>query len=562
MLWQSIEGMSETDRRDLNALSEIEIEERFFSELEFGTAGMRGVLGLGANRMNVYNIRRATQGLADYLVKRQNCERGVVIAYDSRHNSETFAWETAQVLLANGVRTYLFSTLHSVPQLSFAIRHYNAAAGVIITASHNPSKYNGYKVYGETGGQIGPAAASDLTEHIRRYADYTGIKRLEPGEARRHPLLTMIGEDVDGAYFAALLTLRLDKSAERRMPIVYTPLNGAGNLPVRRILRETGFENVFVVAEQELPDPDFSTVKAPNPEERDCYILAQRLADEKGANLILATDPDADRLGVAVRDGQSEFKILTGNQLGCLLLYYILMRRKALSTLPNDAVCVKSIVSSSLADAIAADFGVQMMGVLTGFRYIGEKIDESRKQNREFIFGFEESYGYLVGTFGRDKDAVGAAMMVAEAAAYYCAESRTLLDMLELIHQKYGYYAEHVVNMVREGKEGIEKIRLAMKALRSEIPAKIGGEKVASVCDYQARKCTQLETGLQTVLSLPASDVLMFHIEDSAWVCVRPSGTEPKLKLYGNARGNDALHAQKRVEAIVNDMNARLAAWM
>ena len=518
--------------------NDAEIEDRFYTELSFGTAGMRGVLGAGTNRMNRYNVRRATKGLAAYLHTQPGAaERGVVIAYDSRRCSDLFARETAQVLCQEGVKAYLFDALRPVPILSYAVRHLGAAAGVVITASHNPPQYNGYKVYGEDGAQLGPEAAAGVTSFIRA-TPYTAYVLMDMEEAKAKGLLHIIGnKEVDDDYIAQVKTLCVNPEMLAReggsLSIVYTPLHGSGNVPVRRILKEVGITHVSVVKEQELPDPNFSTLKVPNPEDPSAFTLAMKLADEVGADVIFGTDPDCDRLGVAVRDKEGKFQLLTGNQIGCVLLHYILSSRKAQGTLPANGAAVKSIVSTSLANRICEDYGVEMFETLTGFKFIGEKIQQFQDTgSHTFLFGFEESYGFLSSTFVRDKDGVNASLLIAELAASCKAQGITLYDRLQEIFARYGTFVEKVVSTTLPGKDGVARMQQIMKDLRAEAPKEIGGLKVTAVRDYL--RGVRVENGVETPTGLPTSDVLYFELEGGNWVCVRPSGTEPKIKLYVN----------------------------
>lgn len=560
--WLAYEGLDGATRNELLLIANDakEIEDRFFTELSFGTAGLRGVLGAGTNRMNAYTVRRAAQGVADYLLGvRDAAERGVAIAYDSRRMSQTFALETAKVLCANGIKAYLFDGLRAVPQLSFALQHLGCIGGVVITASHNPSRYNGFKVYWEHGGQIGPEQANAITAMIRARDVFTGVKVMDDMTAIAQGLLSIVGAAVDEAYYAATesLSLRKDVCAKAGCSIVYTPLFGAGSRPVQRILADIGVKKLYIVKEQEEPDPDFPGLSAPNPENRDTFELAFKLANEKGVDLILATDPDSDRLGVAARDSGGSFVILSGNQIGCLMLEYLLEAKSEMGRLPKNALVVRSIVSTNLADAICAGYGVQCDEVLTGFRFIAEKIAENDKNHKhEFLFGFEESYGFLLGTYARDKDAIGAAMLLAEAASYYALQGLTLYAQLGRLFEKYGFYAESVRNYTLYGKEGMEKIAAAMSDMRKEPFQTLGGIEVAAVRDYQARK--RMASGIVENIILPQSDVLYFELADGSWACVRPSGTEPKLKLYacGNAGTKDAVN--EKLAKVVADIESRL----
>ena len=542
---------------------EKEIEDRFYTELSFGTAGMRGVLGAGMNRMNKYNVRRATKGLAGYLLENpENAKRGVVIAYDSRRFSAEFAKDTALTLCAEGVPAMLFDALRPVPVLSFAVRHLNAAAGVVITASHNPPQYNGYKVYGEDGAQVGPEAAEGITRVIRS-TKYTDCVLMDEQEALDKGLLKIIGNrEVDDEYIEKIKTLSINPELLRtegsKLNIVYTPLHGSGNVPVRRLLREIGLTNVAVVKEQEMPDPNFSTIKVPNPEDPGAYELAFRLAAEVGASVIFATDPDCDRLGVAVKDGQGEWHLLSGNQIGCVLLHYILSSLKKAGKLPKDGAAVKSIVSTSLANRICESFGVSIFETLTGFKFIGEKIQQFMdKGDHTFLFGFEESYGFLSSTFVRDKDGVNASLLVSEVACACMAEGITFYDRMQQIFREYGYYVENVVSTTLPGKDGLTRMKEIMSGLRANPPREIAGLKVTAVRDYL--KGIRTENGREEPTGLPVSDVLYFELERGCWVCVRPSGTEPKIKLYVNSNAGERAEAEKLNDALCTASKAMMA---
>ena len=542
------------DAETVNELKSIandpaEIEDRFYTELSFGTAGMRGVIGAGMNRMNKYNVRRATKGLARYLLRNpEEAARGVVIAYDSRRCSAEFAKDTALVLCAEGVPAYLFDALRPVPVLSFALRHLKAIAGVVVTASHNPPQYNGYKVYAEDGAQVGPEAAEGITEMIRSI-EYTDCKLMDEQEAIDRGLLHIIGnKEVDDDYIAMIKTLciqpELLKQEGNRLNIVYTPLHGSGNVPVRRMLKEIGLTNVAVVKEQEMPDPNFSTIKVPNPEDPGAYELAFKLAAEVNASVIFATDPDCDRLGVAVKDREGEWHLLTGNQIGCVLLHYILSTLKKNRKLPANGAAVKSIVSTSLANRICENYGVKMYEVLTGFKFIGEKIQQFQDSGEHtFLFGFEESYGFLSSTFVRDKDGVNASLLISEVACACMAEGITLYDRVQEIFREYGYFVEKVVSTTLPGKDGLTRMKEIMAGLREHPPVEIGGMKVTAVRDYL--KGIRVADGKTEKTGLPASDVLYFELEDGCWVCVRPSGTEPKIKLYVNTNNKDQKKAEE-----------------
>ncbi len=550
---------------ELSAIAgdEKEIEDRFYRGLEFGTAGMRGVIGYGTNRMNVINVRRATQGLADFIAQVEGGPaRGVAIAYDSRRFSPEFAMEAAKVLCANGVKVYLYESLRPVPVLSFTVRELGCIAGIVITASHNPKIYNGYKVYWEDGGQLPPDRAEQVLSFINRLG-YADAKVMCNQEAKEAGLLTMIGKEMDDRYIARVRSLCVQPELCREMGgtlrIVYSPLNGSGNVPVRRILKEVGFENVLVVPEQEMPDPDFTTVgAAPNPENYSAFDLAREMAVRENADVIFATDPDCDRLGCLVRAGDGSFIVLTGNQIGCLLEHYVLSGRKAAGSLPENGAVVKSIVSTDMAKAIAASFGVETFNVLTGFKFIAEKIQQFEDTgSHEFLFGFEESYGFLAGTFVRDKDAVIASMLLAEAAAWYKKRGMTLYEGLMALYDAYGCYSEKVTSITLEGKDGLEKMATLMRGLRAHTPAQFAGVPVKAILDYQ--EGTRTENGVSTPLDFPASNVLFYELEGDAWVCIRPSGTEPKVKVYVNAVAGDKESSsrltQELLDAAVKIMN-------
>ena len=543
---------------------EKEIEDRFYRNLSFGTAGMRGVLAMGMNRMNVYTVRRATQGLADFLsANEESKRRGVVIAYDSRRMSREFAEETALVLCANGVHVFLFDALRPVPILSYAVRHLHAAAGVVITASHNPPQYNGYKVYAEDGAQISPEVAAEVTAKIDALS-FTAARRMEREAALESGLLQIIGnKEVDDDYIAQVKTLSIHPDIVREegknLKIVYTPLHGSGNVPVRRILNEIGITNVSVVKEQENPDPNCSTLKVPNPEDPSAFTLAIKLADEVGADAIFGTDPDCDRLGVAVREKDGSFRLLTGNQIGCLMLNYILSGKKELGTLPSNGAAVKSIVSTELARPICAAYGVDLFDTLTGFKFIGEKIQQFEdEKSHTFLFGFEESYGFLSSTFVRDKDGVNASLLIAEAAAWAKTQGKTLYDILQEIYKTYGYYVEKVVSVTLPGKDGVAKMKEIMKSLRENPPKEQAGKKVLAVRDYLADTRTDCD-GHVTPAGLPKSDVLYFELVDDAWVCIRPSGTEPKIKLYVNTNAKHPEDSAKENAELVEACKALMA---
>ena len=538
--WIANPYFDEATKEELKSIAEDEneIKERFYMDLEFGTAGLRGIIGAGTNRMNIYVVRRATQGLANYIAKVDKKSQGVAIAYDSRHMSPEFAQEAALCLAANGIKAYIFETLRPTPELSFAVRHLGCVAGINVTASHNPPEYNGYKVYWEDGAQITPPHDSGIMGEVKAISDWNTVKTMDKAEAEKAGLFEVIGKEVDDAYMAELKkqVIHMDaiQAEGKNLKIVYTPLHGTGNIPARRILKELGFENVYVVKEQELPDGDFPTVSYPNPEAAEAFTLGLGMAKELDADLVLATDPDADRLGVYVKDSKTgEYHSLTGNMSGCLIGAYEISQRKEKQGLPADGAFVKSIVSTNLADAIAADYGVKLYEVLTGFKFIGQKMLEfETKGNGTYLFGMEESYGCLPGTYCRDKDAVVASMALCEAAAYYKTQGKTLWDAMLDLYEKYGYYKDDVKAITLKGIEGLAKIQEIMTTLRDNTPAQIGEHKVLKARDYKKDTITDLETGAVTPTGLPNSNVLYYELPDAAWVCFRPSGTEPKLKFY------------------------------
>ncbi|HOQ37002.1 MAG TPA: phospho-sugar mutase [Acetivibrio sp.] len=555
--WLENEYFDKETRDELNSIKDnpAEIEERFYKDLEFGTGGLRGIIGAGTNRMNIYSVRKATQGLADYVNSRGMSDNGVVISYDSRRKSPEFALEVAKVLTGNGIKAYLFDELRPTPELSFAVRHLKAAAGVMVTASHNPKEYNGYKVYGEDGGQLPIEASNEVLSYIGRIEDITKVKIMEKDEAIEKGLLQIIGKEVDDEYIEKLKTLtvnpELSKEIGRSFKIVYTPLHGAGNKPVRRILKETGFENVIVVKEQELPDPEFSTVAYPNPEEKDAFKLAIELAKKEDVDLIIGTDPDSDRVGVVVRNKDGEYVVLTGNQTGCLLLEYILSQKKKRGELPENGFVVKTIVTTELAKEIAKDYNVELIEVLTGFKFIGEKIKQLDEfGNMKYLFGFEESYGYLAGTFARDKDAVVASMLIAEMAAYYKSRGMTLYEGLLELFEKYGYSLEGITSFTLKGKEGLEKITSAMESLRVNKTVKFGTYEVSAVRDYLLGERYVVSSGQKEKLTLPESDVLYYELDEGCWFAIRPSGTEPKIKIYYGVKESTMDKAKEKLKLL------------
>ena len=532
---------------------EKEIEDRFYTELAFGTGGLRGVLGMGTNRMNVYNIRRATMGLAHYLQAQGIADKGVVIAFDSRIKSDVFAKETALTLAAAGIKAYLFDALRPVPILSYSVRHLGTAAGVVITASHNPPQYNGYKVYASDGAQIAPEAADAVTGFIRALA-YEQCQPMAEAEAREKGLLQIVGNrEVDDDYIAMVKTLaqrpELLEKRGKDLNIVYTPLHGSGNVPVRRLLHELGVSHVTVVPQQEKPDGRFPTVTAPNPEDPAAFKLAIPLANEVGATTVFGTDPDCDRLGAAVRDGQGNFHTLTGNQIACLMLDHILKSRQEKGILEKNGAVVKSVVSTELARAICEHYGVKMVEVLTGFKFIGEKIQQFEETgDYTFLFGFEESFGYLSGTQVRDKDGVNASLLLCEATCACMERGETLYDALQRLYRQYGYFKETGLSVVLPGKDGVEKMQAIMAGLRQTPPAELAGLRVTAVRDFLRGVRTEGEK--EEPLDFPKSNVLYFELEGGNWVCIRPSGTEPKIKLYIATRAQDQAAADERNAAL------------
>lgn len=532
-----------------------EIKERFYKDLEFGTAGLRGVIGAGTNRMNIYTVRKATQGLANYIIKAGAKERGVAIAYDSRRMSPEFADEAALCLAANGIKAYVFESLRPTPELSFAVRELKCIAGINITASHNPPEYNGYKVYWEDGAQITPPHDKGIMDEVLAVTDYTTMKTMGLEEAKAAGLYEVIGQAIDDAYIARLKEQVQHQDAidavGKDLKIVYSPLHGTGNVPARRVLKELGFENVYVVKEQELPDGEFPTVSYPNPEAEEAFELGLKLAREVDADLVLATDPDADRLGVRVKDKDGVYHTLTGNMSGCLLADYEIGQKKALKGLPEDGYLIKTIVTSNLADAIAKGYNVGLIEVLTGFKYIGQQILGFETSGKgEYLFGFEESYGCLIGTHARDKDAIVATMALCEAAAYYKTKDMTLWDAMVAMYEKYGYYKDDIKSITMKGIEGLEKIQNILQTLRNNPPAEIGAYKVQKARDYQADTIKDLATGEVTPTGLPKSNVLYYELNDDAWVCVRPSGTEPKVKFYYGIKGTSLEDADSKSEEL------------
>lgn len=563
--WKNFDGLDGYLKDELVKIegNREEIEDRFYKTLEFGTAGLRGVLGAGTNRMNVFTVRQATAGLAEYIKKTGHTERGVVIAYDSRHFSPEFALEAAKVLCANNIKVYLFESLRPTPELSFSVRHLHCIAGIVITASHNPAKYNGYKVYGEDGGQMPLDAANAVTEEIRKTDMLTGPAVMDEKEAVEKGLLTYIGEDVDREYLANVFARRVNPEAVAEVSdsfsIVYTPFHGSGNKLVQRILRMSGLKNLYVVREQEEPDGDFPTVKSPNPEDKEGFKLAIELAKKNNTDLIIGTDPDSDRVGIIVRDSDGDYVNFTGNQTGALLTDYILSQYTEKNTMPENPVVIKTVVTTEMIRAITAFYGVEMMEVLTGFKFIGEKIKEfEADKSHSFVFGFEESYGYLSGTYARDKDAVVASMLIVEMAAWYKKQGMTLYDAMQKLYKKYGWYSEGVISIVEEGIEGPAKIAAMINKLRTDCPKEIAGLSVDAVRDYSIGIITRKD-GSCGETKQPKNNMLYLELENGAgWLAVRPSGTEPKLKLYFGLRADDKSAAEAKLAELMKDTEAKI----
>ena len=552
--WLSNPYFDEETKEELRAIAdnENEIKERFYMDLEFCTAGLRGVIGAGINRMNIYVVRRATQGLANYIIKQGGASKGVAIAYDSRHMSPEFADEAARTLAANGIVAYKFESLRPTPELSFAVRELGCIAGINVTASHNPPEYNGYKVYWEDGAQFTPPHDKGVTEEVLAIEDLSTVKTMSASDAKAAGLYKVIGAEIDDKYIAHVKAQVVNQDAIDKMQddikIVYTPLHGTGNIPVRRVLKEIGFTHVYVVPEQELPDGDFPTVSYPNPEAAEAFALGLGMAKKLDADLVLATDPDADRLGVYVKDSKSgEYIPLTGNMSGSLLCEYVLSQKAAKNAIPEDGEVVKSIVTTNLVDAVADYYHCKLVECLTGFKWIGKQIlKEEQTGKGHYMFGLEESYGCLIGTYARDKDAVSASVALCEAAAYYKTRNMTLWDAMVAMYEKYGYYKDAVKAIGLKGIEGLAKIQNIMETLRKEAPARVGEYDVVSARDYKLDTIKDMKTGAVTETGLPASNVLYYDLNDGAWVCVRPSGTEPKIKFYYGVKGTSLEDADKK----------------
>jgi phosphoglucomutase len=558
--WMEHPYFDEETKSELAAIAQNhkEIEDRFYRDLEFGTGGLRGLIGAGTNRMNQYVVRKASQGLANFIKKQKSSRLSIAIGYDSRHKSREFAEESARVFTKNGIKTYLFDELRPTPELSFAVRHLRCNAGIVVTASHNPKEYNGYKVYGDDGGQLPLELSNAVLAEVDAITDITSIKVMDLEQAKAAGLLEIIGKEVDDAYMEALKSLsvtKINQSVLDNCPIIYTPIHGSGNKPVRRILQETGFNRVYVVPQQELPDPNFRTVKYPNPEERAVFELAIEMAKQKDAELIIGTDPDCDRVGVVVRNHRDEYVTLTGNQTGCLLMEYILNSMYQQGKLPSNGFVVKTIVTTELARTIAKAYGVTLVEVLTGFKFIGEQILlREERGNEKYLFGFEESYGYLAGTFARDKDAVVASMLIAEMYAWYKSRGMTLYDGISALYQKYGFAREGLDSFTLKGKDGLEKIQQAMDLLRQQKAALFEDIGIHAMRDYECGIRTVIETGKEEPTGLPESNVLYYETLDGFWFCVRPSGTEPKIKIYYGVTGRSPEESEKALEVLKNQV--------
>ncbi|MEX0414691.1 phospho-sugar mutase [Bacillus sp. C30] len=555
-LKEQLENMKQDEKK---------IEDSFYKNLEFGTGGMRGELGAGTNRLNVYTVRKATKGLAMFIEKlgEEAKKRGVVVAYDSRHKSPEFAMEVAATLGAHGITTYVFESLRPTPVLSFAVRHLHTASGIVLTASHNPPEYNGYKVYGEDGGQLPPKEADELISYVNAVENELTVEVADVEQLKADGLLHIIGQEVDDAYAAELNNVIINKEMVKEvgkdLKIVFTPLHGTSNISVRRGLEEVGFTDVTVVKEQELPDPNFSTVKSPNPEEHAAFEYAIRDGEKVGADVLIATDPDADRLGVAVRNHDGEFQVLTGNQTGALMLDYLLSQKKENGTLPENGVVLKTIVTSEIGRTIAKAYGLDTVDTLTGFKFIGEKIKQYEESGQyEFQFGYEESYGYLIRPFCRDKDAVQSVLFACEVAAYYKSQGKTLYDGLLEVFKKYGFFREDLVSLTLKGKDGAEQIQKMMATFRENPPKEVAGLTVVAVEDYKESIITTLQDGNKEEIHLSKSNVLKYQLEDGSWFCLRPSGTEPKIKFYFGVQDDSLQNSEQKLLTIKEDIMNRL----
>ncbi len=559
--WEKFEGLEDYLKTQLENFSEKEKEEAFYAPLEFGTAGMRGIVGPGINRMNIYTVRQATEGLARLIETygEEAKKRGVAIAHDSRHFSPEFALESAKVLVKHGIKAYVFEDLRPTPELSYAVRHLHTFAGIMITASHNPAAYNGYKVYGEDGGQMPPKDADALTEYVRQVKNPLVVEVVTKEELEQSALFEWIGEAVDAAYLEEIKSVSVNPallSDTKDLSVVYTPLHGTGLMLTKCALDQAGFTGLHVVSEQAVPDGDFTTVKSPNPEEAGAFEYAIRLGEETKADVLLATDPDADRMGAAVRQPDGTYQVITGNQIAAILLDYLLFAHQKAGTLPANAAAVKSIVSSELPTVIAEHYGAKMINVLTGFKFIAEQIKNYEETNAHtFMFGFEESYGYLVQPFVRDKDAIQAVLLLTEVAAHFKSEGKTLYDGLQALYEKYGYFLEKTISVTVQGLEGPAKIKALLDGLRKEVPSNFGGIKVSVAQDFAVNQQVDAE-GVVSEIGLPTSNVLKYILEDGSWIAVRPSGTEPKIKFYMGVKAATQEEAQEKLAKFQKDLDA------
>ena len=559
--WLNNPNFDDETKEELKSIegNEEEIKDRFYKELEFGTAGLRGIIGAGTNRMNKYTVGKATQGLANYIKARGEEEKGVVIAYDSRHKSDEFSELAALILNANGIKTYRFESLRTVPELSFSVRELNCVAGIMITASHNPPEYNGYKVYWDDGAQIVPPTDSEIIAEVNAITDLSTIKQANKAEAEKQGLYNTVGEEIDKKFIEKLesLVLNLDaiKQNQKDVKIVYTPLHGTGGMPVKRILNDLGFENVYIVSEQEQPDGDFPTVEYPNPEDPKAFQMALDLAREKDADIVLANDPDADRIGLYVKDNEGNYVPFTGNMTAMLILEYQLSQKKAKGILPKDSAVISTVVSTNMIYPIAENYDTKVFETLTGFKWIGEKIRQWEKEKSfKFMFGFEESYGCIIASHARDKDGISAVMALCEMAAFYKGQGISLYEQMQKLYEKYGYYKEKQVSIVLKGADGAQEIANKMEKIRNNPPKEIADMKVNEYRDYKNHIVLKSDS-TQSMTDLPTSNVLYFDLEDGAWACVRPSGTEPKIKFYMGVKGKDDTDAISKLEKLANAMN-------
>ncbi|VTR46425.1 phosphomannomutase [Actinobacillus pleuropneumoniae] len=558
--WLNDPYVDEETKQELRSLEHDakELEERFYRDLEFGTGGLRGVIGAGSNRINKYTVGRATQGFAQYVLETHGDAEGkpsVVIAHDSRHFSPEFALEAALVLAGNGIVAKLYPSLRSTPQLSFSVRHLGATGGIVITASHNPPEYNGYKVYNREGGQLVPDEAENVIARIQEVDSFSAVKRLSQADAEAQGLLVWLGEAEDQAFVDTVTDVSVNRELiasklGEDFKIVFTPLHGTGQAPVERVLRSIGFKHIHVVPEQAQPDGNFSTVKSPNPEEREAFTFAMKLGEEVGADILIGTDPDADRMGAVVKNAQGEYVVLTGNQSGAIMIHYLLGQLKAAGKLPHNGAVIKTIVTSEMGAAIAEHYGAAVLNTLTGFKYIGEKMTQFEESgSHTYLFGYEESYGYLAGNYARDKDAVLASMLICEAAAYYKGQGKTLYDVLQELYEQFGYFLETLESRTLKGKDGVAQIQAKMSDWRDNPPQEVGGQSVKQVLDYAE--------GLD---GLPKENVLKYLLEDGSWFCLRPSGTEPKIKVYFAVRGESLAHAKAKIQSLSDQVMARVDA--